>query len=304
MKTIQARRTRHPGHCWRSRDILLWTPTYSRAKAGRTARTYIQQLCEDTECNPEDLPEAKNDREKCRERIRDIRAGGMSWWWYIYIYVYIYICMYKLSQYTWDPCDLSNNNVVFIFVSDLKIVYKNNYYFSIIMPWTRKEQYFASQFGDKILQNCLKIDATHLYVNVLLLRQETEKKKRLHVRKTNIITIKNTDLMSLDQRIYKWLSLVLWVECSPMAQKTGVQSQVESNQRLKKTFLIHPCLMFSIIRYVSRVNPGEGVAPSRTLSCSNYWKGSFWVAFDYDRQLTLEQRMHFFTRQPLRLSQS
>ena len=35
MKTIQARRTRHAGHCWRSRDklisdVLLWTPTYGR----------------------------------------------------------------------------------------------------------------------------------------------------------------------------------------------------------------------------------------------------------------------------------
>ena len=29
-------------------DILLWTPTYGRAKAGWPARTYIQQLCEDT----------------------------------------------------------------------------------------------------------------------------------------------------------------------------------------------------------------------------------------------------------------
>ena len=28
-------------------DVLLWTPTYGRAKAGRPARTYIQQLCED-----------------------------------------------------------------------------------------------------------------------------------------------------------------------------------------------------------------------------------------------------------------
>ena len=55
-KTIQVRRTRHAGHCWRSRDelisdVLLWTPTYGRAKAGRPARTYIQQLCEDTECS-------------------------------------------------------------------------------------------------------------------------------------------------------------------------------------------------------------------------------------------------------------
>ena len=69
-KTIQVRRTRHAGH---SRDelisdVLLWTPTHGRAKAGRPARTYIQQLCEDTGCCPEDLPEAMNDREKWRER--------------------------------------------------------------------------------------------------------------------------------------------------------------------------------------------------------------------------------------------
>ena len=42
-------------------DVLLWTPTHGRAKAGRPARTYIQQLCEDTGCTPEDLPEAIND---------------------------------------------------------------------------------------------------------------------------------------------------------------------------------------------------------------------------------------------------
>ena len=35
-----------------------------RAKAWRPARTYIQQLCEDTGCSPEYLPEAMNDREK------------------------------------------------------------------------------------------------------------------------------------------------------------------------------------------------------------------------------------------------
>ena len=59
-KTIQVRRTRHAGHCWRSRDelirdVLLWTPTHGRAKAGQPTRTYIQQLCEDTGCCPEDL---------------------------------------------------------------------------------------------------------------------------------------------------------------------------------------------------------------------------------------------------------
>ena len=95
-KTIQARWTRHAGHCWRSRDelisdVLLWTPTYGRAKAGRPARTYIQQQWEDTGRSHEDLPEAMNDREKCRERVRDIHAGGTTWSWYVYIYIYIYI---------------------------------------------------------------------------------------------------------------------------------------------------------------------------------------------------------------------
>ena len=90
MKTIQVRRTRHAGHCWRSRDelisdVLLWTPTHGRAKAGWPARTYIQQLCED-------LPGAMNDREEWRERARDIRATSATWWWwYIYIYIYIFI---------------------------------------------------------------------------------------------------------------------------------------------------------------------------------------------------------------------
>ena len=68
MKTVKVRRTIHAGHCWRSRDelisdVLLWTSSNGQAKAGRPARTYIQQLCEDTGCSPEDLPEAMNDRE-------------------------------------------------------------------------------------------------------------------------------------------------------------------------------------------------------------------------------------------------
>ena len=91
-KTIQVRRARDAGHCWRSKnelvsDVLLWTPTYGLPKAGRPARTYIQQLCEDTGCNPEDLPEAMSDREKWREMVKDIRAGGTTWWWWWW-YIY------------------------------------------------------------------------------------------------------------------------------------------------------------------------------------------------------------------------
>ena len=109
MKTIQVRWTRHVGHCWRSRDelisdVLLWTPTHGCAKAGQPAWTYIQQLCEDTVCCQENLPEVMNDREKQRERVRDIRATSTTWWWwYIYIYIYIYVKVY-VSKYGINKC--------------------------------------------------------------------------------------------------------------------------------------------------------------------------------------------------------
>ena len=76
-----------------------------------------------------------------------------------------------------------------------------------------------------------------------------------------------------------------------MARETWVQSQVESYQRLKKWYLMPPCLTLSIIRYGSRVkwsNPGKGVAPFPTPWCSSYRKGSLRVTLDYGRQL------HFF----------
>ena len=108
-KTIQVRRTRHAGHCWRSRDehirdVLLWTPTHGRAKAGRPARTYIQQLCEDTGCCPEDLPRAMNDREEWRERVRDICATSATWWWwFIQLATRLdYFCSHILLQNSLD----------------------------------------------------------------------------------------------------------------------------------------------------------------------------------------------------------
>ena len=95
-QTIKVRWTRHARHCWGSgeeliSDVLLWNPSHGQAKAGRPARTYIQQFCEDTGCSPENLPEAMNNRKKWQERVRDIRAGSTTRWW-LYICVQI-ICI-------------------------------------------------------------------------------------------------------------------------------------------------------------------------------------------------------------------
>ena len=100
-KTTQVKRTRHAGYCWRSRDelisdVLLWIPTYGRAKAGLPARTYIQQLCEDTGCSPEDLPEAMNDREKWRERIL---IGNNSQSEFIFFLIFLYLFTPLITRY-------------------------------------------------------------------------------------------------------------------------------------------------------------------------------------------------------------
>ena len=42
--------------------------------------------------------------------------------------------------------------------------------------------------------------------------------------------------------------MLMHATCSPVAQETRVQSQVESYQRLKKWYLMPPCLTLNIIR--------------------------------------------------------
>ena len=77
------------------------------------------------------------------------------------------------------------------------------------------------------------------------------------------------------------------VECSPMGLETGVQSQVGSYQRLKKWYLIPPCLKLSIVKacFKGKVEQSrERNSALPTPRCSSYWKGSFQVALEYCRQ--------------------
>ena len=78
-----------------------------------------------------------------------------------------------------------------------------------------------------------------------------------------------------------------------MVLETGVQSQVESCQRLQKWYLMQPCLTPNNIRYRSMIkcsNPGNGVAPFPTPRCRSYQKDSFRVTLMKGRQLYFEYR--------------
>ena len=68
-KTIQVRRIRHVGHCWRSKDSH-WPLHMDEQRQD----DQLEQLCADTGCSLEDLPEAMNDREGWRERLSALVA--------------------------------------------------------------------------------------------------------------------------------------------------------------------------------------------------------------------------------------
>ena len=97
-KTMKIRWTRHAGHCWRSRDtlisdVLLWTPS------GWPTRTYIQHLCANTRCSPEDLPEAMDDREGWWERVKDIHADSVTWWGWLSVRIAAQWCYSFLQKF-------------------------------------------------------------------------------------------------------------------------------------------------------------------------------------------------------------
>ena len=70
--------------------------------------------------------------------------------------------------------------------------------------------------------------------------------------------------------------LALWVDYSPKVRETGVQSQVNSYQRLNEWYLMPPRLTISIVRYESRVKWCRKVLhPPRQLGVVTNEKGDF-----------------------------
>ena len=176
-KTIQVRRTRHAGHCWRSKDelisdVLLWTPTHGCARVGRPARTYIQQLCEDTGCNPEDLPEAMNDREKWRETVRDIRAGGATWWWWWFVHCVFHPLLFSSFR---SLCLFFTTFLCFCFSSSLlsvlQLLFFKHFFLSILKLMSaelRTRWYNPLHWGKPSPKNGCAVHGTHLHLIVRL----------------------------------------------------------------------------------------------------------------------------------------
>ena len=76
---VRERRMRFAGHCWRHKeeiasDTLLWQPTYRHTAVGRPAKTYVDQLQEDSGLEKADLATAMMNRNLWRKQVVEVRA--------------------------------------------------------------------------------------------------------------------------------------------------------------------------------------------------------------------------------------
>ena len=79
-KTIQIR-TRHAGHCWRSKDNSKSTFSYGPLHTDVQVladQQELEQLCADAGYSQEDLLNAMDVRDEWRERLREIRASSTT----------------------------------------------------------------------------------------------------------------------------------------------------------------------------------------------------------------------------------
>ena len=122
-------------HCM----ILYPPPTY-------THKPVIKLLfCEDMGCSPENLPEAMNDREEWRERVRDIHAGGTTWWFFLNLFFFsFFLSPYCQILFHSEICTsfLSSLHLFFIFtIKPLFISLKHyNFYFLFSSVLKRRDE--------------------------------------------------------------------------------------------------------------------------------------------------------------------
>ena len=70
-QSIQVRRIKHGWQFWRRMKELISDIHRGQSSVYWAAKTYIHQLCRDTECSPEDMPRMITDSDRCFERERE-----------------------------------------------------------------------------------------------------------------------------------------------------------------------------------------------------------------------------------------
>ena len=79
--SIREQRIRFAGHCWRSKkelvsDVLLWTPKHGQRSRGRPAKTFVDQMVEETECEVEEMINFMDNRDEWKKRVLECRASS------------------------------------------------------------------------------------------------------------------------------------------------------------------------------------------------------------------------------------
>ena len=97
-KTIQVRRTRHAGHCWRIKDelignVLLWTPSHERAEDDQLEPIHSSSV-PILDIAWKTRRDRWTNKDVWQERVSEIRASNARWWWRWW-------WKFKIIAYTW-----------------------------------------------------------------------------------------------------------------------------------------------------------------------------------------------------------
>ena len=81
-KSIRMQRLRFTDHCWGSKYevasyLILWQPHHGNRSRGRPAKTYTDQLRDDTDLlTTDEIKTAMNNRERWKNIVMDYRASS------------------------------------------------------------------------------------------------------------------------------------------------------------------------------------------------------------------------------------
>ena len=116
-KIMKIRRTRHAGLCWRSRDeltndVLPWTSSHGRSKAGWPARTYLQQFCAHTGCN------LKTSRKQWKIETGGEKGSGIS----VLMALHHHDDKVLYTRFSYEFLSLRNISVIYIYIGGVLVV--------------------------------------------------------------------------------------------------------------------------------------------------------------------------------------
>ena len=159
-----------------------------------------------------------NDREKWRERVRDIRACGATWWWWWYIYIYIYIYIYNAYRRKLTvllPCH--HEFISTSYTPPFQMVYK----------FCREINKYIYIYKEKRIRKAEIDKWIYIYIYIYI------QKKLRNPMKENLVNTTNPSLEIIEQNIFTFIFFFVGITDIRMNPKPSSVRPARSKQGCK-----------------------------------------------------------------------